>query len=101
MGDDDPTKRDRPPTLPTPTPRKEPTAMKTWLTKFVSTIGDMLTSKKVLAALGTIASQVLVASPDARKGVLMAGIAYILGQGAADFGKSAKAMPAVPPPAAP
>lgn len=62
--------------------------MKNWLKKLATTIGDLLTSKKALAAAATIVSQVLVADPDARKGVLVAGVSYVLGQGAADFGKN-------------
>lgn len=60
-----------------------------WFKKFLSSIGDMFTSKKFIAAAATAASQALLSGQSA-KGALIAGAGYVLAQGAADFGKSAK-----------
>jgi hypothetical protein len=64
--------------------------MKTFLTNLLKTFHDLLTSKKVLTAVGTVLTSYLTHDPDIKKTVLMTGVALLLGQGAADFGKAAK-----------
>jgi hypothetical protein len=54
------------------------------------TLRGLVTSKKVLTAVGTVLTSYLAHDPDFKKTVLMTGIALLLGQGAADFGKAAK-----------
>ena len=63
------------------------------------TMGTMLTSKKFLtSALSTVAA-LTIKDPSVRNLVVGVGGAYILGQGAADFGKSAAAVVPTEPPA--
>lgn len=64
--------------------------MKTFVTNLLKTLHDLVTSKKVLTAVGTVLTSYLAHDPDFKKTVLMTGVALLLGQGAADFGKAAK-----------
>ncbi len=56
---------------------------------FVNTLHDLFTSKKFLTAVATGVAA-YQSDGDARKAIVAVGVALILGQGAADFGKEAK-----------
>lgn len=71
-----------------------------WLKRFAATVGDLLTSKKVLTALATGAAGVFIKDPALRDRIVATGVVLIGAQGAADVGKEAvKANKAPAPPA--
>jgi len=66
-----------------------PTSFKTFGTKMLQSLHDLVTSKKFLAAVGTSIAAYNT-DGDIRKAITGAGMAYIVAQGAADFGKESK-----------
>lgn len=65
---------------------------------FLTMLHDLLTSKKVATAVATLVTAYLAHDPDLKKMAVGTGIALLLGQGAADFGKVGKLSPQPPTP---
>lgn len=61
-----------------------------WLRKFAGTVGDYVSSKKVITAALTVVVSAVVKDPELRDKIVYAGLALLGAQGAADFGKAAK-----------
>ncbi len=71
-----------------------------FLRNFVQMLHDLVTSKKVATAVATVLTAYMAHDPDLKKIAVAAGVALLLGQGAADFGKVAKLSPQPAAPAA-
>lgn len=64
--------------------------MKSFFSNLAKAIHDLLTSKKFLTGALTTGAAMVIKDPATRQLVVGSGMAVILGQGAADFGKNAK-----------
>jgi len=61
----------------------------TFTQRLLATLKELVTSKKVLIAILTAVAGALIKDPAFRDRVIAVGTALVLGQGMADFGKSA------------
>lgn len=71
--------------------------MKTFFKAFGHTLHELFTSKKFLATAGGVVGAIATGGVAPGKAIIAGTVAYVTGQGLADFGKSAAGKPAGTP----